>query len=257
MTTAPPPPSLHACAACQRPLGPVRWACASCQAPLHAECQAQAVRCPAAGCAGGRWREVDRRPRPGERLPLAWIGALVLGAVAVGGASLLHRTASARVRRNQAPVPAVAPTVVATGQWTADLSHVRVGEEWVFQGTTNGVQVEQVYEVVAVQPGIVRCLVVTRMDVGNGRFMDTGQPAPFDWHAPQPGSVPMSSRFEEVTAAGTSWLCEVVDDGNGTKTWIPHRGGGRTFPFHVQREGPGSSSYLVDVRASTRPQGGR
>lgn len=252
---ATPAPALHGCAACQGPLGPVRWVCAGCQAPLHAGCQAGLDRCPTPGCGAARWSEVDRRPGRSSRAPLAWIAVLLLSAAAVGLSCALHLALSPRAAHQAPVVQRWAVPAQAVAAPPVDLSHVRPGQEWVFALYSNGTAMEQVYRVVAVGPGAVSCMLRLRMDQGAG-MQDVGQEFPFDWtYAPLAPPGPALPR-ETVVAAGQSWPCEVHVGGDGSRTWVPLRGGSPTFPQYIQIDSPQTRSWLVEVRGPQAPGGG-
>jgi hypothetical protein len=110
-----------------------------------------------------------------------------------------------------------------------DLSHVHVGQRWVF-ALENGM--EMTYTVTEVGPDLVRYDQQTWMDVGGG--LEPARPATsVEFH---PTQYPVSSgvaRHESITVSGVTLDTVVVEEG-GYTTWIAVSGDAVTFPNRVR-----------------------
>jgi hypothetical protein len=111
-----------------------------------------------------------------------------------------------------------------------DLSHVRVGQKYHYRLNTGGMDLDQIWEVTAIDGNGIKYDLTTIM---NGRAL--GEPTALLWVQPKAlpnaPAVPKRKalRTEAITVAGKEWDCWVVESA-GTKSWCPKLGDLGTFP---------------------------
>jgi endonuclease YncB( thermonuclease family) len=129
----------------------------------------------------------------------------------------------------------------------ADLSHVKVGQEWIYDMDAGGTKLEMRYVVESVGP---RSITYSTVTVVAGS--STRSPA-MEWvipekvaEAPDPkGDVKI--RHERIEIAGRTWET-MVSEANGTSVWIPTKNGLPTFPPFVKMEGSSVKTVLREVK---------
>lgn len=130
----------------------------------------------------------------------------------------------------------------------ADLSHVKVGQEWVYEMEAGGMKLEMRYVVEGLSEKAVTYSTVTKV-----AGTESSSP-PTEWlipteppKAPAPGGVDVKISKERIEIAGRTWETMVFEH-NDTKTWIPTKDGLPTFPPFVKMDSKASKIILKEVR---------
>lgn len=143
---------------------------------------------------------------------------------------------------------------------TPDLSHVKAGQDWVFETRTQGMTMNMIYRVTDVSDGKVTYEVVTVIDMGGEKKeMPSGQSMTFPVEpAPEAAEAPANVHTKElpnetIKVGNYSFDCkvsetEVPGQDMVSKVWIPTRPKGvATFPVVIKVETTGASEMVMEL----------
>lgn len=129
-----------------------------------------------------------------------------------------------------------------------DLSHVKVGQVYVYSLDASGTKMEMRYVVEQVDETSVtyrtETVVAGNVSKTPATKWEFVEPKGGVEKAPAPD---VKTRFEAYELEGESWEAMVVET-NGTTTWIPYKGGSPTFPPLFKAESKAMKMKLVEVQ---------
>jgi len=193
--------------------------------------------------------------RSGDRLHLTIQGtAELIRAVSTGDLAQAERvTLGLRVATTHEHSPSLTRLELKAqtpqgvrSQTEADLSHVEAGQVYVYGVNASGIKVEMRYVVQHVDDSSVTYVVETTIGGRTTRSNAT------TWKLPEAGkgggALDEKARSESYEFAGKSWETRVTE-AQGSKTWIPLKGGRPTFPPFLKSEGPTSRIWIKEIKA--------
>lgn len=177
--------------------------------------------------------------------------ALAVGLVGAGG--LLSRSTEEMEPRvwsgYDQPLPGPKPSLRAVDTRPVDLSHVQVGQRYVFEMQND---MQTTWQVTEVGRGTVKYQAIMQMDMGEG-MTTVGDPTMQEWAYVPPvgdyltGDLPeLPTRHEQVEVSGVTFDCLVVEsEGSGmtSKSWATMTPGSDSVPTF-----PGALRVEVDGR---------
>lgn len=143
-----------------------------------------------------------------------------------------------------------------------DLSHLRVGQRFIYRLGSNGVEMTQEWVVTGLGPTAIQyTLQIFLLVPGQGPRTAIGDPSALEWTLPPPGAAPpgpgptirgLTTREEQVTVGDVTFDCvvyEMESEGQVSRSWIPVSRGFATFPPILRSELNGETVMeLVEVR---------
>ena len=131
-----------------------------------------------------------------------------------------------------------------------DLSHVRVGQRYVFSMNASGTEMQMIFEVTGVTQVSVSYLTRTLMKMpGQSKLSQVGDPTPAEvnYAAGDSSHSNVRQTRETIQAAGEAWDC-IVYEVDGSRTWVPQRNGQATWPPCVKIQGPQLTQILTEIQ---------
>lgn len=223
-------------------------ACAACLARHHAPCWDESRRCGACG------HGLRLRPDAHSRGALALVGAAAAGVVLTLLAAV--PTLAARAldeRRYPAPAPIVAPPP-SRPRAGPDLSHVRVGQRYVYELQN---RMQQVWTVREVGPDFVKydfALLLCGEPLGDPTAQEWRHYAPPEGTTPTPSPDLKRSR-ERVQVSGIEFDC-LVTEASGYRSWATMTPGSDTvwtFPGVLKTVQLGDATTIMALVRVEQP----